>query len=529
MKTAKRRRSRAFRRFEGLVLSSGTVERAQAALRRAGLERWHLAPLGQNSTLLFASPPPATKVGTGAGWDLVYKLRTDRDIDHVEPAFETVGLDEPAADATPTRSIRGSGSSKRHLPESNPHDWVIRMCRVREAWASTTSPPGHGVLLAHPDTGYSDHPELGTAALRLDLGYDFFDDDVDPRDPLKGGSEGHGTATASVIVSSDDPGIIGAAPGAKIVPLRMDNDVIHFSWRRLCAALYWAAANKLPVASMSLGGPWGGSALEDAVRHATDNGVILISAAGNHWGSVVYPACLPEVIAIAACNAVSMPWSGSSRGPEVDITAPGESVWRAKASKPGRFEIERSFGTSYATATTAGICVLWLARHGGFDALAARYGRAGVGGVFKEALLSSARKPGGWDPSTMGAGIVDAKALLDVPLPQTAPARGIRTLSRLRRAPTGWQRIEAFFPKAAPERVHSVVLSLMESGARAPSKTTRDISMVFDELHFHIATDPALREAIGERLAAGRGVRSGRNARIAFSEASTQLKRVLAH
>ena len=526
-----RRTSHPHRRFEGLVLSSeGKSARARArkALERAGLRGWQLEPLAPNAPYLIATPPRGKRVGTGKAWEYVYRLRADRDVDRAEPAFETVGLDGGVAPRTGARRAPRSGiGSSAHPAASDPHDWVVKRCRIDKAWTQfTMQPPGSGVVIAHPDTGYSDHPQLDGAALRPDLGFDFYAERSDPRDPLKSGSRGHGTATASIIVSATDNEVIGAAPGAVVVPLRVDNDVIHFSWLELTRALYWAVAGGMPVVSMSLGGPWGGSVLRDGVAHASSNGLILIAAAGNQVGSVVYPACLPEVIAVAASDVFDEPWTGSCRGPEVDITAPGASVWRAKASAPGNFTVERSEGTSYATATTAGVCALWLARHGGFAALAATYGVTGVAGVFKEALLVTARVPDAWDHATMGAGIVDAEALLRRSLPVTPPARGIRTMSRRPAAPTPRERIESFFPGHEPERVQEALRSLLRPDRRKPLRSA-ELAPYVDEIEFQVATDPALRAAIAARLRPSRGAKRAVGARFPLAGASGPLARAL--
>jgi hypothetical protein len=531
MAEASRRASRPYRRFEGLVVSSqgkSARERVRKALRRAGLQGWKLAALAPNAPFLVATPPRGQRVDVGRAWEYAYRLRADRDIERAEPAFETFGLDggEPARAAV-RRGVKSGGGRTSHPIETDPHDWVIRRCRIDMAWQRFgTTPPGEGVVIAHPDTGYSDHPQLDTGALRPDLGFDFYADRSDPRDPLTSGSRGHGTATASVIVSATDAEVLGAAPGSTLVPLRVDNDVIHFSWLELSRALYWAVAGGMPVVSMSLGGPWGGGVLRDAIAHATSNGLILIAAAGNQVGSVVYPACLPEVIAVAASNVFDEPWSGSCRGPEVDVSAPGESVWRAKASAPGTFAVERSEGTSYATATTAGVCALWLAHHGGFAALAAHYGTTGVAGVFKEALLASARVPADWDGAAMGAGIVDAESLLQRPLPADAPARGIRTMSRRPAAPTPRERIESFFPDAEPERVHEVLRALLRPGKRRPLRAA-EIAPFADELEFQVATDPALRAAIAARLRPSRAALRATPARFALAGASGSLARAI--
>jgi serine protease len=524
----------AHRRFEGLVLSTGAqadAARARSALRRAGLD-WNLRPLGPGAADLFAFPPSGTRVGVASAWRLTYALRADRDLARAEPAFETIGVDaEPLRErsAVATRGSRAPQSSLlagRDLPASKPHDWAAVMCRVRRAWQLPGKPAGQGVRIAHPDTGYTRHPELDAHALRPDLGYDFVDNDPDPLDPLGGFSPGHGTATGSVIVSRDDARVVGFAPRAALVPLRVNDSVVHFSWRRLCEALYWAVARNCHVASMSLGGPWGGSgALEAAVRHATERGLILIAAAGNDWPSVVYPACLPEVIAVGACNALREPWRGSSRGIEVDISAPGESVWRALAGRDGRYSVARSSGTSYATAHVAASCALWLAHRDGWSALRTRYGAAGVGGVFKEALQASAQKPGGWESDAFGAGILDAAALLAERAPPRAPARGARAASRAA-APDAWARIVSFFPQADASAVQGALLAAFVPGLR---RATRRVEPLLDEIAFHVATDPGLRAALASRLPAARGSRAPRRARrVTFTGASATLRRALA-
>jgi len=524
----------AHRRFEGFVLSTGAkpeTARARRALKRAGLD-WQLRPLGPGAADLFAFPPSGTRLGVARAWQLTYALRADRDLARAEPAFETVGHDaEPLPQRVAgKRAPRGSLIGESHLPASAAHDWALALCNVRRAWQHAAVAPGRGVRIAHPDTGYTAHPELGAQALRPDLGYDFLDNDPDPLDPLGGLSPGHGTATASVIVSADDPQLIGFAPRAALVPLRVNDSVVHFSWRRLCEALYWAVARNCQVASMSLGGPWGGlGALQAAVRHAADRGLILVSAAGNYWPSVVYPACYPEVIAVGACNAAQKPWSGSSAGIEVDISAPGESVWRARASRDGGYTVERSSGTSYATAHVAGACALWLAQRGGWAALRERYGAAGLAGLFREALQASAHKPAGWDTKRDGAGILDAAALLALRAPARAPARGARAASRAA-APDAWTRIESFFPQADAAAVHGALLATFAPGAR---RTTRLIEPLLEELQFHVATDPKLRAALAARLPGTRGTRGAGGAgatrrRLAFSGASAALRRQLA-
>ena len=70
---------------------------------------------------------------------------------------------------------------------------------ARAAWAVTR---GAGVLVGHPDTGYTDSVELDKAAMDLERDRDFVTNDDDARDPMDPSEipEGHGTRTGSVII-----------------------------------------------------------------------------------------------------------------------------------------------------------------------------------------------------------------------------------------------------------------------------------------------------------------------------------------
>ena len=99
-------------------------------------------------------------------------MRADRDLARVEPAFETIGVDAEPIRTSSARRVRGKRSPRssllgeRHLAASKPHDWAAVLCRVRRAWALPGKPTGKGVRIAHPDTGYTGHPELDAHALR---------------------------------------------------------------------------------------------------------------------------------------------------------------------------------------------------------------------------------------------------------------------------------------------------------------------------------------------------------------------------
>ena len=312
------------------------------------------------------TPRANVKVSTGAAWERARAIQNTKGVRYAEPLFRGPGMEpEPAKTGKllaphervgrvpRTRSLGGD----KVLPCAQNVLWGIEMIRAPEAWA--LAPPaggvqfGEGIVVGHPDTGYRPHEEIWDAnpaqrRVRPGDGRDFEDGDPDPLDPLKkSDSLGHGTATASVIMSAraaaQERTVVGTAPSAQLVPLRVSDSVIHFSFKNVTQAIYHAVDRaNAHVISMSLGGPFFSGALEAAIDHAISKGVIVLAAAGNVWPFVVYPARFDQVIAVAACNCNRQPWSKSASGSAVDITAPGESVWRALSTKRGGTVVYRS-------------------------------------------------------------------------------------------------------------------------------------------------------------------------------------------
>lgn len=461
-------------------------------------------PLGKGASDVLVAFPEGQRVSVAEAWNAVHALRPHPLVADCEPAVRI-----PATAPEPQVTMKSaSGGGDSHLPGSLPRDWSLKAVgadRARAQFGVT----GAGVRVGHPDTGYTAHPQIAGPRLRIADGYDFVADAADPRDPMTGSHPGHGTATASVIFSGAAD-LHGVAPGAEVVPLRVSDSVIHFDFANVAEALYRARDRGCHVVSMSLGGPWAGRALERAVDRVIADGLILLAAAGNQWPFVVYPAKLDSVVGVAASNADTKPWRGSASGAAVDITAPGESVWRAHAHKVSgalRFDTERSSGTSYATATTAGVCALWLQRHG-VAALRARYGGR-LASVFMELLKTHCRTVPGWNTRRYGPGLVDAAALLAAPL----PAFGGAVMRSASRAPSrstaaaDWARLQPYLPELTPKQLATAATKMFAAGETtrggvraAAVRGPAPPPSLIDEIEFHVATDPAVRAAF---LAAG--------------------------
>ncbi|HYR06128.1 MAG TPA: S8 family serine peptidase, partial [Longimicrobium sp.] len=132
--------------------------------------------------------------------------------------------------------------------------WVLRTTGVLRAWERFGS-RGAGVLIAQPDTGVVAHDELDPASLRLDLAADILGGDADPTDPLRPGTAnpGHGTSTASVVVSRLAGDLAGPAPEALLVPIRCIEDVKVFDASPVARAIEHATRARCDVITMSLG------------------------------------------------------------------------------------------------------------------------------------------------------------------------------------------------------------------------------------------------------------------------------------
>lgn len=330
--------------------------------------------------------------------------------------------------------------------------WALKSINAPKAW--TLSPKqGEGILVAQPDTGVAAHRELETGALELGKAKNLLEGGTNPTDPLSPNvaNPGHGTATSSVVISRPGGLMTGSAPAARLVPIRCINDVKIFDGAPIAASVAHARKEKCDIVTMSLGGIYV-SALAAAIADAVESGMIVLAAAGNCIGFVVYPAYDPNVIAVAGLDSKDRPWKGTSAGAAVDISAPGENVYVARRLPgDGRTdEVSGGQGTSYAVALTAGVAALWLSHHGR-EAVRSEAERrnASVQAVFRAALRQTARRPAKWDSGRYGAGIVDAAALLDLKLSDIikiddAIVEGTGDLEKIARLTTERAAVEGF-------------------------------------------------------------------------------------
>lgn len=226
--------------------------------------------------------------------------------------------------------------------------WGIDRIDAELVWPSgnTANPVKVGII----DTGISlAHPDL---AQNIKGGYNAIL-------PWKNANDdnGHGSHVAGIVAAvNNSAGVVGAAHQADLYAIKVLNASGSGYLSDVIEGIDWAIVQKLQVVNMSLGTSSNIQSLHDAVTRARQSGIVQVAAAGNSGGAVIYPAAYPEVIAVGATDQTNTVASWSSRGPELDLAAPGVSIY---STYRGTSYATLS-GTSMATPHVAGAAALVL-------------------------------------------------------------------------------------------------------------------------------------------------------------------------
>ena len=278
--------------------------------------------------------------------------------------------------------------------------WGMSATTFTNAWPTTT---GTGVTVAVVDSGVAaTHPDL---AGRVVTGEEFLGN---TGVGVAGGTSdpnGHGTHVAGIVAATANNGIgvAGAAPGARILPVRV-LDASGSGWDSdVARGIDWAADHCSRVVNLSLGGPSSSMVIDAAVAYARSKGAVVVAAAGNTGAAgntTVSPGASPGVIAVAAVDSALARASFSTSGSYVAIAAPGVSV--LSTYPPSAYVLMS--GTSMATPFVSAAAALVLAAHPSCtpDGVAAR-------------LEQSAQPLGAPIPNNaLGYGLVDPAAAITV-------------------------------------------------------------------------------------------------------------------
>jgi type VII secretion-associated serine protease mycosin len=289
-------------------------------------------------------------------------------------------------------------------------EWALAAMHTEEAWRTTQ---GKGITVAVLDTGVEeDHPDLvGNILPGKDMiGF--------------GAQRGdrpwarHGTAMAGIIAAhghgpGDGDGVMGIAPEAKILPVRVileDDDPARAKARStrgnaLAEGIRWAADQGADVINLSLGDDSASAHPEpsedEAVQYALRKGVVVVASAGNggrKGDHISYPAAYPGVIAATAVDRYGTRASFSTRRWYATVSAPGDDVVIADPDH----KYYEGWGTSAASAFVSGAVALVKAAHPGLTPA-----------QIKKLLEDTARDaPSGGRDDSRGFGMVDPAAAI---------------------------------------------------------------------------------------------------------------------
>ncbi|HET7733028.1 MAG TPA: S8 family serine peptidase [Paludibacter sp.] len=194
---------------------------------------------------------------------------------------------------------------------------------ITRVGGGTTTPSGTAWII---DTGIDlDHPDLNVDLTRS---VTFLGAKTTPND-----ENGHGSHVSGIIAAKNNSiGVVGVAPGAKLVSVRVLNRSGSGTISGVIAGVDYVAEKGQAgdVANMSLGGSVSGS-LDLAVLNASAN-VKFVLAAGNETDDANNhsPARVngPNIYTISAMNS-SDNWASFSNfgNPPVDYCAPGVSIY----------------------------------------------------------------------------------------------------------------------------------------------------------------------------------------------------------
>ncbi len=371
------------------------------------------AQLGiDESDVLFAEP------------DLYHAVYPESDAAPVGGALEAVGADcvAQAQDGRRGKAAR-AGEFAWHLERG-----FSQLGKAREAVHFDTP----RTRIGHLDTGYYPAHETRPANILQHLERNFVAKDgnlsnaADPdNNLLLLDNSGHGTGTLGILaggpVSAHGGEILGGAPEADIVPIRIADSVVLLRTSALARAVRYAADAGCAVATLSMGGvptrAWG-----EAVDAAYEAGLCLCAAAGNHVGfapprKLIYPARYPRVIAVCGVMANGKPYAKlkgtameGSHGPKsamaYALAAYTPNIPWAKFGCPDVVRLNGE-GTSSATPQVAAAAALWIEKYK--HQLPGDWRRVEA---VRFALFSSAKHPS--NLKYFGRGIVQAAKALAV-------------------------------------------------------------------------------------------------------------------
>ena len=283
----------------------------------------------------------------------------------------------PSSSATTPASESEGGECSQNSPSYiKQAPAIFDAVGVRRAWEVSR---GRGVTVAIVDSGVAagnqhfQGPDGPVVLPGIDLSGENTDGRVDVGE--------HGTAIAGAIAAQELPkemgsGLVGVAPEAKILPVRVETGLQENRpqkegeetfMSKVGRGIQWAADQGAQIIVVAQSAPVGDPQLEAAINAVRGRALVVASTGNVYQGQeadkVVYPAAYPGVLGVTASNADGSASDQQVHGAHVKLAVPADVIlttWFDQADcLVGGYEGDQPLpSSSYATAYAGGFAAL---------------------------------------------------------------------------------------------------------------------------------------------------------------------------
>jgi subtilisin family serine protease len=280
------------------------------------------------------------------------------------------------------------GGTRQLIINENEMGWHLDRIDITGAWKITTGSPD--IIVAVIDSGIDfSHPELVHAQwINTDekpdndidddhngyvddrFGWDFVKNDSVPGPDGFQLINGHATFVAGMLCAEmDGKGVVGVAPDVTVMNVQIWDNNLYGESAKLALAIRYAVDNGADVINFSLDRFTNMSALQEAVKYAYQNNVIMVGATGGYHPmdgggreEIAFPAAYDEVIVVGATDYSDELADYNNWGEKLEIMAPGGdygddmTLWLNSTWTPSGYS--QLVGTSHAVPQITGVVAL---------------------------------------------------------------------------------------------------------------------------------------------------------------------------